>query len=175
MSAVNISGSECFWKTFSIGFRSRQNSVPVSVSAIRSSSSLVVCAAGSAALVAQFPAQDLSGRRLGNLVDDLDLTRVLVRRHPLLAEGDQLVLAGGLALLQRDERLDGLAAVLVGHADDRRLADGRVAVEDVLDLTRPDLVARGVDLVLLAVDEVVLADAAPAQIFAVPQRAALPV
>src|SRR3954464_2739515 len=110
MSAVNISGSECFWKTFSIGFRSRQNSVPVSVSAIRSSSSLVVCAAGSAALVAQFPPQDLSGRRLRNLVDDLDLARVLVRRHPLLAEGDQLVLACRLALLPRDDRLARLPA-----------------------------------------------------------------
>src|SRR3954452_8459355 len=39
MSGVNISGSECFWKTFSIGLRSRQNSVPVA-SAMSSSSAL---------------------------------------------------------------------------------------------------------------------------------------
>src|SRR5690348_15690732 len=121
MSGVNISGSECFWKTFSIGLRSRQNSVPVSVSAMRPSSSLVGGAGGSAALLAQFPAEDLSGRRLRNLVDDLDHARILVGGHPLAAERDELVLARRLALLQRDERLDRLAAVLVRHADDRRL------------------------------------------------------
>src|ERR671933_2051153 len=156
MPGVNISGSECFWKTFSIGLRSRQNSVPVSVSAMDSSSSFLVGPGGlgSTALLAQFPAEDLPCRRLGNLVDDLDRAGVLVGRHPLLAERDELLLAGRLALLERDERLDGLAAVLVRDADDRRLADRRVAVEDVLDLARPDLIARGVDLVLLAVDEV---------------------
>src|SRR3954471_10257494 len=103
---------------------------------------------------AQLAPKDLPRRGLGYLVDDLDLPRVLVRGHPLLAERDQLVLGRRLALPEADERLDGLASVLVGHADDRRLAHGRVAVEDVLDLAWPDLVARRVDLVLLAVDEV---------------------
>src|SRR3954453_12167023 len=156
MSGVNISGSECFWKTFSIGLRSRQNSVPVA-SAMRSSlvsGERARSVQPWASAVAQLAPQDLAGRRLRDLVEHLALPGVLVRRHPLLAERDELLGAGRRALLQADERLHGLAAVLVRYADDRRLPDRRVAVEDVLDLARPDLVARRVDLVLLAVDEV---------------------
>src|SRR5699024_4639351 len=48
---------------------------------------------------------------------------------------------------------DVLAAVLVGDADDRGLLDGRMGVEDVLDLTGPDLEAGGVDHALLPVDD----------------------
>src|SRR3954470_4712336 len=143
MSGVNISGSECSRKTCSMGLMSRQNSVPVA-SAMRSS---LVSGKGpertapdarargrprAASLFAQLAPQDLAGRGLRHLVDDLDLARVLVRGHPLLAERDELLGAGRRALLQADERLHGLAAVLVRHADDRRLPDRRVAVEDVL-------------------------------------------
>src|SRR3954452_18555579 len=159
MFGVYISGSECFWKTFSIGFRSRQNSVFASAMAPPAGPGVGARArlrrAGRRrSAVAQLAAQDLAGRRLRHLVDDLDPARVLVRRHPLLAERDELLLAGRLALLEADERLHRLAAVLVGDADDGRLADGGVTVEDVLDLARPDLVAGRVDLVLLAVDEI---------------------
>jgi hypothetical protein len=90
----------------------------------------------------------------GQLVDELDHARVLVGRHALAAEGDQLVGVGALAGAQADEGLDRLAAIGVGDADDGGLAHGRMAVEDVLDLARPHLEAGGVDLVLLAVDHV---------------------
>src|SRR6266496_6026430 len=39
------------------------------------------------------------------------------------------------------------------HPDDRRLGDGRVLVEDLLDLPRVDVVAAADDQVLLAVDD----------------------
>jgi hypothetical protein len=83
-----------------------------------------------------------------------DLARELVGGQSLAAEADQLVGRGRPAALERDERLDGLAAIGVGHAHQRRLTHGRVLVKDVLHLARPRLVAAGVDLVLLAVDEV---------------------
>src|SRR5213592_1282712 len=105
-------------------------------------------------LVAQLAAQDLPARGLGQLVDELDLPRVLVRGHALLAVGDERLLVDAFTGDERHVGLDGLAAVGVGDADDGRLADGLVPVQDVLDLARPDLVARGHDHVLLAVDEV---------------------
>src|SRR5207249_11298876 len=55
---------------------------------------------------------------------------------------------------QADVGLDGLAAVGVGHPDHGGFAHRFVLVEDVLDLARPDLVAAGVDLVFLPVDDV---------------------
>src|SRR3954468_22310588 len=79
----------------------------------------------SAGAVAQLAAQDLAGRRLRDLVDHLDLPRVLVGGHPLPAERDELLLAGRGAVLQADERLHRLAPVLVRDADDGRLADRR--------------------------------------------------
>ena len=54
---------------------------------------------------------------------------------------------------QHDERLDRLAPLLVGHADDRGLGDGRVLEEAVLDLDRADVLAAGDDHVLLAVGD----------------------
>src|SRR5207247_8554793 len=86
-----------------------------------------------ARLRAQLAPQDLPRDGLRELVDDLDLARVLVRRHPLLAEGDDLLLVGRLARVQADERLDGLAAVLVRHPHHRRLLDGGMTVQAVLD------------------------------------------
>src|SRR5207248_9428894 len=105
-------------------------------------------------IVAKLTPQDLPAGGLGELVHELDLSRVLVGSHPLLAERDQRLFGHRLPALEADECLDSLAAVLVGNADDRRLLDRLVAVEPVLDVTRPDLVPGGVDLVLLAVDEV---------------------
>src|SRR5690242_6977384 len=95
--------------------------------------------------MAQLAAQHLAAGGLRQLVDELDLAGVLVGGHPLLAIGDQLVGGRGLAGLEADERLDGLAAVVVSHAHDRHLADGGVPVERVFDVARPHLVARDVD------------------------------
>ena len=56
--------------------------------------------------------------------------------------------------LQADDGLDRLAAIRVGDADDGRLAHGRMLIEHLLDLARPDLEARRDDHVLRAVDEI---------------------
>src|SRR5947199_8569343 len=74
---------------------------------------------------AQLAAQDLAGDRLRQLIDQLDLARVLVGGHALLAVRDQFLRRRRRAGPQADERLDGLAALLVRHADDSGLADGR--------------------------------------------------
>src|SRR2546425_555662 len=80
---------------------------------------------------------------LGDLVHDLDLTRILVGGESLPAETDQVGRRHGPlpAALEGDERFDGLAAVRVRDSDDRRFPDGRALVQHVLDLSRPDLIA----------------------------------
>ena len=49
--------------------------------------------------VSELAPEDLAGGRLGQIFDELDLSRVLVRRHALLAERDQILFGGRLALL----------------------------------------------------------------------------
>src|SRR3954469_14828785 len=105
-------------------------------------------------LVAQLPAQDLAGDRLRDLVDDLDLPGILVRRHPLLAESDELLGFGAPSGLEADEGLDRLPTVGIRNPDHAALPDGRVLVEHVLDLAWPDLEAGRDDHVLLPVDQV---------------------
>jgi hypothetical protein len=51
------------------------------------------------------------------------------------------LVAPGVALAERDERVEDLAAQLVGRVGHRRLRDGRVRDERALDLERPDAVA----------------------------------
>ena len=58
------------------------------------------------------------------------------------------------ALLGHDAGERALAPALVGHTDDRRLADGRVGHDLVLELDRGDPLAARLDEVLRAVDEV---------------------
>src|SRR5207249_3990676 len=105
---------------------------------------------------AQLAAQKLPRGGLGDLVHDLDLTRILVGGESLAAETDQVVPRDGSleALLEGDERLDGLSAIRIRDAHDRRFPDARVLVQHVLDLSRPDLVARGDDQVFLSIDQV---------------------
>ena len=66
--------------------------------------------------------------------------------------GDELVVAVAVAL-ERHERRDRLAGVLVGLADDRRLGDQRVRHDRRLDLRRRHAVARDVDDVVDAPDD----------------------
>ncbi len=63
----------------------------------------------------------------------------------------RLVAAGGL-VVERDERGDGLAGQLVGHADDRGLCDGRVLHERALDLRRRESVSGDVHHVVDAAE-----------------------
>ena len=63
------------------------------------------------------------------------------------------VAGGGVAGAQHDEGLRRLAAIGIGHADDRRLEHGRVFVERFLEDPRIDVVAAAEDDVLDAVDQ----------------------
>ena len=100
------------------------------------------------------PPHDLAGGGLGNVIDEFDGARVLVRRHALPAEGDQRLRVDGVANAQRDEGLHRLPAICVGLPDDGGLAHGVMGVEHVLHLPRPHLVAAGHDHVLLAVHQI---------------------
>ena len=62
-----------------------------------------------------------------------------------------------LAFLERHGRADLFAQRLVRDAEHRRLADGRVLVEHLLELARIDVVATADDQVLLAIDDEVIA------------------
>ena len=60
---------------------------------------------------------------------------------------------GLVPLAEHDERLDELAAIRVGHADDGALGDRRMLEERALDLERADAVGRGEDHVVRSADE----------------------
>lgn len=78
-------------------------------------------------------------RQLGQY---LDAARVLVGDQLLAAEGDQLRWGRRRSRPEAGVSSHGLAAVLVWHADDRGLADGRVPEQRVLDLPRPSTPGR---------------------------------
>src|SRR5687767_11741973 len=74
--------------------------------------------------LAQPEALDLPGRRLRQLVDELDEARVLVGRQAVLHEGLQLLFGGGPAALQHDEGLGPGEPVAVLRADHGGLEHG---------------------------------------------------
>ena len=63
---------------------------------------------------------------------------------------DQCRLVDRDAGVRFDERRDGLAEAIVGHADDRGVGDGGVQLERLLDLLRVHLLAAGVDALAAA-------------------------
>src|SRR3546814_6985535 len=77
-----------------------------------------------------------------DLRDDLHRFRRLEAGQPRAAPAAKLVLAECLARLEHDHRMHRLAPPLVGHADDRRLANGRVPRDDALDFGGVDILAR---------------------------------
>src|SRR5690348_1956876 len=93
----------------------------------------------------------LAGRGAGELVAELDGGRGLVAGDLGLAVLDQLVLGQRRARGLDHERLDRLAPLLVGDADDGDLGDVGMGEDDVLDLDRGDVLAAGDDHVLFAV------------------------
>src|SRR5690349_3787704 len=111
----------------------------------------------------QLPLEDLVGGVLGQCVAELHRPGVLVRGDPLLDVLDELGLRGYPTGPQRDVCLHLLPEPGVRDADDGGFGDGRVGVQDVLDLAGVDVVAAADDEVLLAVDdehEAVLVDEA---------------
>src|ERR671932_96133 len=102
-------------------------------------------------LLAQLEALDLAGLRLRQRVEELDGARVLVGGNAALHEVLQLpdqALRVRRPLAGDDERLDYLAPLVVGHADDGAFADGVVFHQRRLDLGAGDVVARGNDHVV---------------------------
>src|SRR5918997_4202329 len=101
--------------------------------------------------LAKLDAPDLSARGFGEIWDEFDLARVLVRGGLALAEVLDLArqLAGGLVVLAEDHvRLDDAPSILVRGRDHSALDDGGVLYEDALDLERADAGAGGADHVV---------------------------
>src|ERR1019366_4893741 len=121
--------------------------------------------------IAQAKALDLSGRRLRQLVDELERTRVLVGCEALLDEGLQLGVASRLPGLDDDEGLGLDESVPVLDADHRRLEHRRVLHQRRLDLEGRDpdaahlehvVAAPGIGVVAVGVARILVAALGPA-------------
>src|SRR3954453_18294672 len=91
--------------------------------------------------LAQLDPADLAGEGLRQVVEELDLARVGVRRQPVAdvaLDGLDELVGRLVAVGEHDERLDDVAANLVGRGDGRRLLDRRVLEAGRLDLERAD-------------------------------------
>src|SRR3954447_6672483 len=93
----------------------------------------------------------LAGRRTRDGVDEVDRGGRLVAGDALLAVPDDGRLVDLAAGSPYDDRLDGLAPLLVRHTDHGALGDALERVDAVLDLDGRDVLAAGDDHVLLAV------------------------
>nr|GEU28155.1 hypothetical protein [Tanacetum cinerariifolium] len=102
-------------------------------------------------LIAQLPPQNLAHIRLRQLVAELDVLRLFIRRQLVLAEVEQL-LGRQIRILAHHEQLDGLARILVRHADARHFQHARVAGHHALHLVRIHVETGDDDHVFLAVD-----------------------
>ena len=111
----------------------------------------IVIASGPQSLF-ELALEHLAGRVARQLVDEHDVARDLVAGEVRL---DVLLdLVGRHLLLGHDDGLQPLAELLVVDAEDRDLLDRVVALEQLLDLRREDVLAAGDDhVVVAAVDE----------------------
>src|SRR5439155_15047995 len=108
---------------------------------------------------AQLDPSDLAADRLGQFLDELDFTRVLVRRSDPLAVVLQLalkVLAGRSVTAQHHERLYDLTAHRVGLAHHGGFEYGRMLDEGAFDFERADAIAGAFDHVIRATDKPVV-------------------
>src|SRR5439155_23950741 len=103
-------------------------------------------------LAVEATALDLPAGAARERVDGEHEAGVFVGRHSIAYQGLQLVDVARLRA-RNDEGDHFLSEPRVWYADDDRLVDVRVAVEDLFDLARVDGVAAANDDVLLAVDE----------------------
>src|SRR5438132_10738577 len=104
------------------------------------------------AAFAQAAALDLAQEVLGKLADDLNLPGALLLAQVLLAMGVKRRLIQRYTGPGHDNSNDVLAALRVRHPDDGRLGDAGELVQDLFHLGREDEEPRGLDDVLLAVD-----------------------
>src|ERR1700676_3970280 len=104
---------------------------------------------------AQCTLEDFAGAGLRQLeIGELDATWNLVTGQRSAAVRDQLIQTERDAGFQHDTRHDQLAPLGIGYAEYRGLANGRVFVEDSLDLAGIDVLAARDDHVLHAVQDV---------------------
>src|SRR5205085_6585834 len=99
----------------------------------------------------QLDPPDLPRERLRQVLDELDSAWIRVRRQALADEGLDLgreLVGGRVTTSGDDERLDDIAAELVGRRDRGRFLDARMLEADGLDLERADAVARRDDHVV---------------------------
>src|SRR5262245_47352035 len=103
---------------------------------------------------AQKAPQHLAGRTERQFISELDATGHLVGHQSVSAETEKLRLTDPTAMLliEHDKGLHRLAPIGIVDADHSHHLDGRMSVDDLFDLARPNLEAGGVDLVLQAVD-----------------------
>src|SRR3954447_13048852 len=95
--------------------------------------------------LSQLALEDLARRVARQLVVEDDVARDLEAREVLLDERAHVVLRQRVAVVDDDVRRQALAPAVVVDADDRDLADRLVAVEELLDLLREDVLAAGDD------------------------------
>src|SRR6202051_1094514 len=104
---------------------------------------------------AEFALEDFAGAGLRQLeVGELDATWNLVTGQRSTAVRDQLIHTERGAGFQHDTRHDQLAPLGIGYAEHRRLANGRVFVENGFDLAGIDVLTARDDHVLHAVQDV---------------------
>src|SRR3984893_1393777 len=101
--------------------------------------------------VPQFPLQDLAARILRQGVDHYQVLRDLVACQPSAGMGDQLRGFDAGAWLYDHGGGDSLDPVGMGDAEDCHLGDRRVGEDGLLDLPAGDVLAAGLDHVLLPV------------------------
>src|ERR1700730_12007862 len=100
---------------------------------------------------AQCALEDFAGAGLRQLeIGELDATWNLVTGQRSTAVRDQLIHTERGAGFQHDTRHDQLTPLGIGDAEHRGLANGRMFVEDSLDLAGIDVLAAGDDHVLHA-------------------------
>src|SRR5437763_16852771 len=90
-------------------------------------------------LVAQIPAQELASRRLEQLLQNLNMTGILIICHALLTKVDQL-LGCDLSLkpaFKGNISYDCFAPVSIWHTHHTRFTHGRMQVKDILYLAWP--------------------------------------
>src|ERR1700730_15259652 len=84
---------------------------------------------------------DLAGDRHWKAVDEFDMARHLVVRDLPLAKGPDLLRGRGLSGAQADPGAELLTIARVGHTDHLHILDLRMAVEELLDLARINILA----------------------------------